>query len=110
MLGELAAGVSAASFVSRHGKHRQRVRRPVPPRRGGRTQWVRECPLRTGDHRGERYTNGTILLPRVASLASSRRAHNGRPGTVALSALEMERQRLDGGLTCQLECRQVAVI
>jgi hypothetical protein len=37
----VAAGVSAALFVSRHGKHRQHVRRNVLHRRGSHTQWVR---------------------------------------------------------------------
>ena len=39
-LGGSAAGVNAALFVSRHGKHREHVRRNVPQRRGSTTRWV----------------------------------------------------------------------
>jgi hypothetical protein len=41
LLGGLAAGVSAASSVLRHGKYLRHVRRNVPQRRGDRTQRVR---------------------------------------------------------------------
>jgi hypothetical protein len=36
--------VSAALLVSRHGKHRQHVKRDVPQGQGSRTQWVRVGP------------------------------------------------------------------